>query len=262
MRANSHHWKTRVSTIRKVRVVASVEARMRSSRLPGKVLMDIIGRPVLGRIVDRLRQCRFVDDIVIATTLDPTDDPVAAWAETEGVLVYRGSEDDVLSRVVEAQRQLNSEIVVEICGDMPLLDPEIVDLAVASFLANNCDVVTTVRVPSFPQGVDAEVFRLSDLEEVARTVDDPAVREHVSLYFYEHPERYRILNLLAPSSLSRPDARLQLDYPEDFDFVMKVYEQLEPTLGGAFGLTDIISLLDRDPTLMNINRHREERAAR
>ena len=224
--------------------------------------MNIGGRPTLGRIVDRLRQCRLVDDIVIATTRDAADDPVAAWAKTENVSVYRGSEDDVLSRVVEAQRQLNSEVVVEICGDMPLLDAEVVDLAVASFFANDCDVVTTVRVPSFPQGVDAEVFRLSDLEDVARTVDDPAVREHVSLYFYEHPERYRILNLLAPSSWSKPEARFQLDYPEDLEFVTKVYEQLEPELGGTFGVANVLALLERCPSLANINRHCEERTAR
>jgi len=219
MRASSHPWSNKINATRKLRVVASVEARMRSSRLPGKVLMNIGHRPTLGRIVDRLRQCRLVDDVVIATSRHDADDPIAAWANSENVSVFRGSEDDVLSRVVEAQRQLNSEVVVEICGDMPLLDAEVVDLAVASFFANDCDVVTTVRVPSFPQGVDAEVFRFSDLEDVASTVEDPAVREHVSLYFYEHPERYRILNLLAPSSWSRPHARFQLDYPEYLEFI-------------------------------------------
>ena len=235
---------------------------MQSSRLPGKVLMDIAGRPTLGRIVDRLRHCNLVDDIVVATSDGAADNPVQAWAESEGVHVHRGSEEDVLARVLDAQRGLESEIVVEICGDMPLLDPEIVDLAVASFLANDCDVLTTVRVPSFPQGVDAEVFRLCDLAEVARSVDDPAVREHVSLYFYEHPERYRVVNLLAPARWSRPDARFQLDYPEDHEFVSAVYRTLEPEFGGTFGVGEVLALLEREPALAEINRHCEERAAR
>jgi len=224
--------------------------------------MDIAGRVTLGRIVDRLRDCRLVDDIVVATSVSAADDAVEAWAKGEGVNVYRGSEDDVLARVVEAQRALNSDIVVEICGDMPLLDPQIVDLAVQSFLANDCDVVTTVRVPSYPQGIDAEVFRLSALDEVKRTVTDPAVREHVSLYFYENPDNYRIVNLLAPACWSWPEVRLQLDYPEDHIFLEAVYQRLEPAHGPTFGVGDVIALLQREPGLVEINRHCEERAAR
>jgi spore coat polysaccharide biosynthesis protein SpsF len=235
---------------------------MQSSRLPGKVLMDIAGRSTLCRIVDRLRDCRLVDDIVVATSVGAADDAVEAWAKREGVHVHRGSENDVLARVVGAQRALQSDIVVEICGDMPLLDPQIVDLAVESFLANDCDVMTTVRVQSFPQGIDAEVFRLSALEEVERTVDDLAVREHVSLYFYEHPENYRIVHLLAPACWSRPEVRLQLDYPEDHEFIEAVYRRLEPTLGGTFGVGDVISLLQREPALTEINGHCEERTVR
>ena len=235
---------------------------MQSSRLPGKVLTDIAGRPTLTRIVDRLRQCKSVDDIVVATTVNSTDDAVAAWAEDEGVAHYRGSEEDVLDRVVEAQRQMRSDIVVEICGDMPLLDPEVMDLAVASFLANDCDVVSTVRHASFPQGVDAEVFRLADLEEIAGTIDDPAVREHVSLYFYEHPERYRVMHLLAPARWSRPELRFQLDYPEDLAFITSVYQRLEPRFGGVFGIGEVLDLLSAEPELAEINRHCEERSAR
>jgi spore coat polysaccharide biosynthesis protein SpsF len=209
-----------------------------------------------------LRHCRSIDDIVIATTTNSADDAIETWANEQGVHVYRGSEEDVLSRVVEAHRALDSEIVVEICGDMPLLDPEVVDLAVRSFIANSCDVLTTVRVPSFPQGVDAEVFRLTALEDVAHRVKDPAVREHVSLYFYEHPEHYRIIHLLAPTRWSHPNIRLQIDYPEDLEFVTAVYERLEPALGGAFGVGDVLELLDREPELAQINSHCEERLVR
>ena len=120
------------------------------------------------------------------------------------------------------------------------MDPEIVDLGVESFLANDCDVVNNVRVPSFPQGADVQVFRRRDLAQVAATIDDPAVREHVSLYFYEHPERFRVIHMLAPTALRAPDLRLQLDYPEDLRFIREVYARLEPAHGPTFGVGAIL----------------------
>jgi spore coat polysaccharide biosynthesis protein SpsF len=244
------------------RVVASIEARMRSSRLPGKVLLDIHGAPSLGRLLHRLRRARSLDGIVLATTTSPLDDALVEWAKSEDLPVFRGSEDDVLARVVGAHEQMNTDVIVEICGDCPLLDPEVVDLCVEAFRGNDTDVVSTVREPSLPQGVDAQVFRLSALKEVERTVSDPAVREHVSLYFYEHPERYRIHHFSAPERWRRPELRLQLDYPEDLALIRAVYERLLPERGDNFGLDDVIGLLDADPALARMNAHCEERAVR
>ena len=235
---------------------------MNSSRLPGKVLADIEGMPAIARITRRLAICASLDNIVLATTDSATDDPLAAWAAAEGIECYRGSEDDVLNRVVEAHRSAHSDIVVEVCGDCPLIDPDVIDLAVETFLANECDVVSNTRKLSFPQGADAQVFRLADLAEVERTVADPAVREHVSLYFYEHPERYRVIHLVAPASLRAPHVRLQMDYPEDQRFINAVYERLGPRFGDDFGVAEILELLAREPALAEINRHCEERAAR
>jgi spore coat polysaccharide biosynthesis protein SpsF len=161
-----------------------------------------------------------------------------------------------------AWAQMNSDVIVEVTGDCPLLDPELIDLAVDTFFANECDVVTNVRVPSFPQGADFQVFRRNDLAHVAATVDDPAVREHVSLYFYEHPERYRIVHVLAPPSLCAPNLRLQLDYPEDLQFIREVYARLEPALGGTFGVSAILELLEQEPALARINADCEEKPLR
>jgi spore coat polysaccharide biosynthesis protein SpsF len=244
------------------RIVASIEARMGSSRLPGKVLSDIRGRPALTRLLYRLRRARHVDDIILATTESPIDDALEAWAAREGVMVHRGSEDDVLQRVVEAQRRMDSEIVVEVTGDCVLLDPEVIDWGVEMFLENDCDVVTNVRKPSFPMGVDVQVFRLRDLEEVAAAIDDPAVHEHVSLYFYEHPERYRVLHLLAPNRWQGPEYRFQLDHPQDREFIARIYEALEPVHGEGFGLEEVMTLLRRQPHLLETNRECEERAVR
>jgi spore coat polysaccharide biosynthesis protein SpsF len=237
------------------RVVASIEARMGSSRLPGKVLADIGGTPALTRLVHRLRRCRTLHDVILATTTSARDDVLVEWARANSVQVFRGSEDDVLARVVGAQRAARSDIVVEVTGDCPLLDPDVIDLGVETFFANDCHVVTNARVPSYPQGADVQVFRLRDLAEVAQSVDDPAVREHVSLYFYEHPERYRIIHLLAPRGWRDPQRRLQLDYPEDLEFIRAVYARLEPRHGEGFGVEHILSLLEAEPALRELNAH-------
>lgn len=244
------------------RVVASIEARMGSSRLPGKVLMDIAGQPALTRLLTRLRACEAVDDIVLATSVSPQDDALEAWARDQDVAVYRGSEDDVLDRVVRAQQMMKSDVVVEVTGDCPLLDADVIRLGVETFFANECDVVTNARIPSYPQGADVQVFRFADLAHVAETVSDPAVREHVSLYFYEHPEQYRIIHLIAPSAWRAPDQRLQLDYEEDLRFVREVYARLEPRLGPTFGVQSILELLKAEPALAAINADCEEKAVR
>lgn len=244
------------------RVIASIEARMGSSRLPGKVLEDIGGQPALTRLLRRLRRCRTLAGIILATSTAPKDDVLEDWAHSQALPVYRGSEADVLNRVVEAQRMMQSDIVVEITGDCILLDPEIIDMGVTTFLENDCDVVSNCRKLSYPMGMDVQVYRRGDLEEVERTISDPAVREHVSLYFYEHPERYRIIHLFAPARWHAPDYRLQLDYLEDLRLITEVYRHLEPVYGEAFGLEEIMALLRQFPALVDINRHCAEKAPR
>ncbi len=235
---------------------------MSSSRLPGKVLMDVGGQPALTRLLRRLQRARTLDDIVLATTTNAADDVLAAWAHEAGIAAYRGSEDDVLGRVVDAQRSRRADIVVEITGDDILTDPEIVDMAVATYDANACDVVSNTAVRGYPSGIGAQVFALALLAEVAQTIDDPPVREHVSLYFYEHPERYRLIHLQPPPRWRMPEARTQLDYPEDLAFLNAVYARLEPHYGDAFGTEEIVALLRREPELLAINAHCREKAVR
>lgn len=245
------------------RVVASIEACMGSSRLPGKVLMEVCGKPALTRLVERLRTVDGLDGIVLATTTAPGDDALEAWAGREGVACFRGSEEDVLARVVGAQQSVGGEIVVEVTGDCTLLPPDVVELGIATWFANNADVVSNVgHVQTFPMGADVQVFPLALLEEVAATVDDPAVREHVSLHFYDHPERYRIQYIVAPRAWRHPAWRLQLDYPEDLRLIEAVYRELEPRHGPAFGMAEIVDMLVGKPELVAINIDCEEKAAR
>ncbi len=234
---------------------------MASTRLPGKVLADIGGMPMLSLIARRLRLAQRIDGIVLATSISSADDALVAWAGSEGVAVYRGSEDDVLARVVGAQRMMKGEIVVEVCGDTPLIDPQLVDRAVETYLAGGYDVVTNTSRPSYPQGSEAQVFALSALEEVERNVVDAAVREHVSLHFYES-SRYRIAHLEAPEEQRLPGQRLQVDYPEDLELVRAIHARLSPVHGLSYGLAQIVGLLRHEPQLAEMNRHCVEKAAR
>jgi len=237
------------------RIIASIEARMGSSRLAGKVLNDICGKPALTRLTNRLRLCRLLDGIILATSVEQADNKIEQWAQAEGVAIHRGSEDDVLLRVVEAHQKMNSDVVVEITGDCILIDPELVDMGIETFLANDCDVVTTLRKRSFPIGLDLLIFKCSDLVNVERTVSDAVVREHISPYFIEHPEIYRIINLFAPKRWTAPNHRFVLDYPEDLSFIRKIYSILEPQYGGNFGLEEIMSLVESQPSLLDINKN-------
>ena len=240
----------------KPKVVASIEARMGSSRFPGKMMADVCGKPALARVIDRLKACQNLDGIVLATTVDPKDDPLAQCAEEQGISCHRGSEDDVLQRVVDAQNEMGSDIIVEVTGDCILLDVDVIDQGVAMFLANDCDILSNASKVTYPQGADVQVFRTKDLNWVADNIQDAAVREHVSLYFYENPDKYRIIHLISPPRWSAPEQRTQLDYYEDLDFITRIYEELEPIYGATkFGAQEILQLLCQKPEIQKINAH-------
>lgn len=242
--------------MQKQKIVASIEARMGSSRFPGKMLADVCGKPALVRVIDRLKACQYLDGIILATTIDPRDDLLAQCALDQGIECHRGSEEDVLQRVVDAHKKMQSDIIVEVTGDCILLDIDIIDQGILMFLENDCDVVSNASKTSYPQGSDVQVFRFGDLNWVAENIHDAAVREHVSLYFYEHPEKYRIIHLMAPPRLNAPAQRTQLDYYEDLDFINRVYSELEPVFGSTnFGAYEILDLLLQKPDIQKINAH-------
>ncbi|MCD4743185.1 MAG: hypothetical protein K8R67_11985 [Desulfobacteraceae bacterium] len=236
------------------RVIASIEARMGSSRLPGKVLADVCGQPSLTRLLRRLRRCKTLDGIILATSTLPQDDPLDEWAKSEDLIVHRGSEEDVLLRVVEAQKEMQSDVVVEITGDCTILDPEIIDMGVTTFLMNDCDVLLSAP-ELYPGGMDVLVYKYKILEENERTQSDPLVREHVAYYIVRHPEIYKTIRLYPPARWQAPDYRFMLDYPEDLEFIRAVYHRLEPDFGDEFGIEEIMSLVRQEPTLLEINSH-------
>ncbi|MDY6793313.1 MAG: spore coat biosynthesis protein F [Thermodesulfobacteriota bacterium] len=244
----------KTDTKENVRVIASIEARMGSTRLPRKVLADVCGQPSLTRLLRRLRRCQTLDGIILATSSLPQDDPLERWARSENLDIYRGSEEDVLQRVVDAQQSMQSDVVVEITGDCTILDPEIIDMGVTTFLMNDCDVVLSAP-EMYPGGMDVLVYRYSILEDNARTQFDPLVREHVAYYIVRHPEIYRTIKLYPPARWQAPHFRFMLDYPEDLEFIRQVYRRLEPDYGDGFGIEEIMSLMRQEPALLDINSH-------
>lgn len=239
-----------------------MEARMGSSRLPGKVLQKIGAQTALARLFRRLKACRRLDGHILATSTSSQDDVLEAFAREHDIPCFRGSENDVLARVVDAHEEMKTDIIVEVTGDCPLLDPDLIDLGIETFLHHDCDIITNCHIPSYPQGADVQVFGFKQLREVRDSIQDPAVREHVSLYFYENPGRYKTIHLLAPACLREPDLRLQMDYPEDLEFIRAIYDKLEPVHGPCFGLAQILDLLHREPGLRKINAHCREKLVR
>jgi spore coat polysaccharide biosynthesis protein SpsF len=260
-----------------MRTVATIEARMRSTRLPGKVLLPILGRPMLELMIERLKRVPQLDQIVVATTDHESCDPIEDLARRLGVGCHRGSEDDVLARVLEAARKYGAELVVQTTGDCPLIDPVTVGEVIMLYLLGGADfcanVLTREIVPlppernpfparrTYPVGLDVRVFPLSVLEEVARLTDDPVDHEHATNYIWEHPERFRLVNLQGSLPEWAWDLRLTVDTPEDFALVSRVYEELYPAKPD-FDLADVLELLARRPELADLNRGVQQKKVR
>ena len=234
---------------------------MNASRLPGKVLEQLGDMPALSQMLSRVRQSSMIDDIVVATTDTAADDRIAGWAEQEGVTCFRGSEDDVLDRVVNSHKMMSSSIVVELCGDCPLIEPAVIDLAVQAFLNTDTNIVSTVIRPEFPSGVDVEVFTLTNLEWIAANISDPLVREHVSSYFYQQSKSYSCIALEAPQHFYAPEVRILLDYQEDLIFLRAVFDAFQERAQTHFDLVDVLSLLKSSGELKKLHQLCRERAS-
>jgi spore coat polysaccharide biosynthesis protein SpsF len=235
-----------------MKIVATIEARMTSSRLPGKVLLPVLGRPMLDHLLERLRAVPSIDEIVVATTTNATDDVLAAFAESAGVRVFRGSEDDVMTRVIGAADSASADVVVEITGDCPIIDPEIVEQTIQMFLHHDADYVSNADVRSYPDGMDAQVFRLDTLKRSAAMTNDELDHEHVTLHIRNHPELFRKVHLVAPPSLWWPELGLTLDEGADYRLLSRIIETLAPG-NPCFGCGETLKLLRQNPDWVEIN---------
>ncbi len=225
---------------------------MTSSRLPGKVLSEAQGKPMLELMVERLRRVPSLDGIVIATTAKASDDPVAALASRLDVGCWRGSEDDVLRRVLDAAHGHAIDVIVELTGDCPLIDPATVETIIERYREAGCDYCANVLERSYPIGMDTQVFARDVLDDVARRTDDASDHEHVSLFIYRHPELYSLVNVAAPDHLARPELRLTLDTAEDLALIRSVFDALYPA-DPVFDLGAILAFLDARPEVAALN---------
>jgi len=234
-----------------MRLVAIIQARMGSTRLPGKALADIEGKPMLEHVVGRVRRMARLSEVVVATTRSPQDEPIVNTCDGIGVRVFRGSEQDVLDRYWQACRSFEADGVVRISSDCPLIDPGESTRVADAFLAQAPDFAANDLKPSYPVGLGTEVMTTAALETAWREAKQPYERQHVAPYIYQHPERFRLVNVAAPSDHS--DLRWTVDTAQDLDFVRAVYARLGGN--GMFDWHAVLDLLAREPALLELNRN-------
>ena len=235
-----------------------VQARMTSTRLPGKVLLPLAGEPMLTRLIERLRRVRRADGIVVATTTNATDDPIAALCAQLGVPCHRGSEHDVLSRYADAARLHGADTVVRITSDCPLIDPALIDQVIAAYEEGGIDYVSNMLPPTWPYGMAVEVFSAAALAQAHAEATQAAEREHVTPFLYWHPERYRLRNVASPVDLSQH--RWTVDTPEDYALVSRLFHHLMPT-HPHFTQADVLALLEQHPDWIALNQHVQQKPA-
>jgi spore coat polysaccharide biosynthesis protein SpsF len=238
----------------KINVIAIVQARMGSSRLPGKVMMGLVGKPLLWHIVNRLEYSKLIDRIVVATGDGRENDIIENMCKEYDYTCYRGSEDDLTDRFYQVSKHFGANVIVRVTADCPLVDPGLVDKLIEIFMENidSYDYVSNCRPQSsFPHGLDAEVFSYSLLEKLWREIKDPFRREWFTTVIFENPEEYKIFCIKNDVNLSH--LRLTVDYKEDLELVRYVFRNLY-TENTCFALKDILELYSRNQDMFNINR--------
>lgn len=233
-------------------ILAILQARTGSTRLPGKVLSPILGRAMLALQVERVLRAERIDELVLATTIDPADDPIERLAGKLGVGCFRGSVEDVLDRFYQAALSSSPEHVVRLTGDCPLIDPAVIDLIIARHLQAGVDYTSNTVHPTYPDGLDVEMFRFDALADAWRDARKTSEREHVTPFLYNRPQRFQIESVQQDRDLS--EMRWTVDEPEDLAFVRAVYEELYPA-NPAFSTEDVLNLLQRRPELGARNAH-------
>jgi len=235
-----------------MKTIALIQARMTSSRLPGKVLQDIAGKPMLLRVVDRARQAKSIDLVAVITSTHESDDVIERCCIENSVPCFRGNLDDVLDRYYQASLNFEAETIVRITADCPLLDPGIVDQVVETFNSGNYDYASNTIEFTYPDGLDTEVFRFETLEKAWRDAVLKSEREHVTAYIYKHPELFRLGVVKHTEDLSA--LRWTVDTPSDLEFVRAVYAGLT---NDHFGIEDVLRFIKDHPGIAALNAEQE-----
>jgi spore coat polysaccharide biosynthesis protein SpsF (cytidylyltransferase family) len=235
-------------------VFAVVQVRMGSSRLPGKIMMEVEGRPLLGHLLDRLSSAQLLDGVVIATSINPENQIIEDYCRERGVPCFRGSEDDVLARISEALSWVGAEIGVEIFGDCPLIDPNIVDELIEIFLnaKGEFDFIGNDLKTTYPPGMEVEVFSVQSLKKSCQLTSDPSIREHGTLFIRQNPQIFKLKNVEARGEFARPEVELEVDTQEDFEVIGKIIKNFSGR--SNYSLGDILKFLDQNPEIRDRNK--------
>lgn len=233
-----------------MKIVGIVQARMGSTRLPGKVLQPILGRPMIYWVIERLQQCRFIEQIVIATTTEIQDDILVSICQQYGWDFYRGSQNDVLDRYYEAARAFEATTIIRITSDCPLIDPIVTDYVIASHLSvvPQVDYTSNVLTRTYPRGLDTEAFSFASLKRAWEEDTSMVWREHVTPYIHQQPNEFRLHQVTNPTDFSQ--YRLTVDTPQDMDLICRIYNHFGH---GKFGWGEVISVLEAQPELASLN---------
>ena len=233
-------------------ITTIIQARLSSSRLPGKTLMTIEGESLLGHLVNRMKVSQFVDDIIIATTTKDNDDEIVEFAKANNLKFYRGSEEDVLDRFYRAAIEHNVKTIVRGTPDCPMIDPEVMDSVISHYLKGGYDYVSNTLIRTYPDGLDIEVFSFQTLERAWKEAKLPSEREHVTPYIYKHPGLFRLCNVKKDGE-DLSWMRWTVDTAEDFKFVSKIFSKLYSSKE-TFSMEDVVGLLRKNPELLEINK--------
>jgi spore coat polysaccharide biosynthesis protein SpsF len=233
-------------------LTAIIQARLGSTRFPGKILAEICGKPLIWHVVERLRWSKNIREIVLATTDNKGDDDLFGWAQDNQIKVFRGSEDDVLARYYYAACESNASVILRVTADDPFKDPDIIDNVYDLFQSKKLDFAYNNNPPTFPEGLDTEIFSFSAIRKAFNESADPYEREHVTQYFYRNPELFRQFNFSFSQDLSH--LRWTIDNPEDFQMVTEIYNSLYKE-GEIFKFQDILQLITVKPYLSEINKN-------
>lgn len=231
-------------------IVCIVQARMTSTRLPNKVLLDLAGQPVLAQVFNQLSYSKLITNIVLATSSDPSDDALEDWAINKNKNYFRGSLENVLERFYETAKKYNADVIIRITADCPLIDPELVDKCIDGFDRGEYDYYTNANPPTFPDGLDCEVFRFSALEITYKNAQLKSEIEHVTPYIRNHHDKFKIGNY--SSEINYSHYRWTLDNKEDYELLKIIYDKLYKD-GAYISWISVIKFLDNNTELLKIN---------
>jgi len=237
-----------------LKVIAIIQARMGSMRLPGKVLMSINGKPVLEYVIQFLKFSKLLDQIIVATTNLPQDNEIEKLCKKLNIECYRGSVDNVLERYYECARLYHGDLIVRITADDPLIDATIVDQVIQICKDTKCDFASTAITPKFPFGYFIESLTFSTLKKLYLTQNDPLSKEHVTYFIKQNIQLFNVKEISPSEKLARPQYRLTIDYKEDFHLMSKIFKKLY-TPNSFIQYKDVIELLDKNPELAKINKN-------